>query len=43
MCPDTDPSGAIGFSISISYIDDCTYNTTTNIDGLISAFLVRLL
>jgi hypothetical protein len=42
VCPNTDPSGIIGFSISILYIDDYTYNTTTKIDGLISAFLVRL-
>jgi hypothetical protein len=43
VCPDANPSGVVGFSISISYIDDCTYNTTTNIGGLISAFLVRFL
>jgi hypothetical protein len=43
VCPDTDPSGIVGLYISISKIDGCTYNTTTNIDGLISAFLVWLL
>jgi hypothetical protein len=43
VCPDTDPSGYVGFSISISSIDDCNYSTSTNIDDLISAFLVQLL
>jgi hypothetical protein len=43
MCLDIDPSGVVGFSISILYIDDCTYISTTNMDILISAFLVWLL
>jgi hypothetical protein len=43
VCPDTAVNGDVSFYISISQIDDCNYNTTTNIDGLILAFLVRLL
>jgi hypothetical protein len=43
MCPDTDPSDYIGFYTSISYIDGSNYNTATNIDGIISTFLVRFL
>jgi hypothetical protein len=43
VCPNTNRSGAICFSISISYIDQFNYSTTANIDGVISAFLVRLI
>jgi hypothetical protein len=43
VCPDTNPSDYIGFYISISYIDGSNSNTATNIDGLMSTFLVRFL
>jgi hypothetical protein len=43
VCSDTDPSGYVGFYTSISYIDGSNSNTATNIDGLISTFLVRFL
>jgi hypothetical protein len=42
-CPDTDPSIYVGFYISISYFNGSNWNTATNIDGLISAFLVQFL
>jgi hypothetical protein len=40
-CPDTDPSGYVGFYLLILYFDGSNWNTATNIDGLISAFEVK--
>jgi hypothetical protein len=41
VCPQHDPNGFVGFYILISYCEFSNYNTGTNIDSLISAFLVR--
>jgi hypothetical protein len=35
-----DPNDFVGFYISISEYDGSNYNTTTNKDGLISAFIL---